>query len=1849
MAISTSQGLVQRYAMGLYGMQLGSTTMAAVLDEVKTNGGITKIDGLFNWYYGVSFGSKPVADVAASLAANLGIVAGQNGLTAGFVTFAKDYIAGVLNAAAPEARGTAVSQIIAAWENLAGTAEVGAAVSAWTANTANALAYASGAQNTADVAIGTAVTQFTLTIGQDKFVGSAVNDMFLARTINNGNTLQDGDQIDGGAGNDTLVADLHAFNDSDVLDSAITPVLTNVETVVIRAQSTPPGIGNGGLANIGGNNLSTSGVFIDAQRSLAVDSLNTVTAAAGVTRWESNSSRSDVIIEDVRIGNSQKTSDVTIAFVESDPGNVDFGVYFDQHSLRNASSGSSTLTIQLIDTGAAGVTATAATPLLNQPYDTFKFAVNGAMTSVSLNPAGDNTVAAKADTYEQLLAAFNKALEGTGATAALGADFTVTDPISNKPVTGKSIVLTGGAGIVITDPVGSGWFNTTGAAVPPTSNIYTTFSSGATTITELVTSKIVLDDVGRGSTGGDLVVGGMSVGTTSTSRGVERFEITVNDNSKLQTINSTNNALREVTIENGATSKTVTNAYTTTVKDEGDLTVNGTVGAGDTPLAGVEVYSRGTTLNGAVAQTHAGVGAAGFTDVRLIDASAFKGKLAFTAAITRDSIPKYVTAVDTAANPAADVATVGGNSNFNVRGANFLYTGGNDNDTMVVNIDSAAASSRSSIVSGLSDMTFKMDGGAGDDAITVRVIDPTLAGGAQAWYNNQQLNANISIDGGDGNDVIRTPGAGDVVINAGAGNDVVYTDNTGALATPAAGGAASAAATAYANAAAAELSAGLAAAVASNTTGFVRVSGTEAGGSAFVTTAAAANALNTLDLVTPEVYAAATAPTYAGLQAQIVAAVAAGGLNFEQANALASAYKTQTTAGVVTPAATLIDQAWTPGTANAAGVISAADFAAGNAVLATYVAAAKAAAASATAADTLVAPGAFYDRTGLDNPGAELLNTTQKAVVVATQAVNGVFDPIGVPSGINVAITGYTQGVTPVVATPETQLVNLVGVATGPVSFLGTPVAGSVAADTAAQTAAKIAAGSAAIIAAWNALPANATQQIAAIAHAAPADTFVTVTFTGPMGDVANLAASAGSAGIGFGAGIETAKGALAVVGATESFTATITGAAAAGETITVDGAATPAFGGAETPAQIAAVINAAINLPAGSFVAVNVPGTNVLTVTAAAPFTAVPGTVAAADFVSNVSVPVLPGTQTTVNNLAALNSALVAGATDAAVVTALQTALDNRAIVNAGPLGAATIFGHVNGGSATMTGLEFSAIQLIMTQLQTNAANANAVAQRALTTALTNDTNAVSAAAINAAANPVNGDGVIANAVDSIGSAEAANAATAAANAVTNYTTNTVNPLTTQATNLAALKAALAEGASHMQAWTATANAVANGSITAADKIAIDGDAGMVGSVPVVGGTIPAAGKIGLDLKISALQFTNGVQSAAANQQLANLSAIATATATASTIAATAALSGGPGVAEFAVPQKAVFVFNTANQAGTYNVATMDERNLADLKSDTNNVNNFFNSTVKVSYKGIDASMVVPGSGFKTSDLEINQALKNLINNDAALKHLLLATDGPANTLVVTSLIDGAHTPANMSVSVTMPTAVSAADLAGAATAYGLPASTTAAALLTTLAASKTAFDAKGDYTTQLAESGARAGNVTLTGAASTSSSDNTITGAAGNDVIVLGTTVGTDAMTSSNEKVVFSGSFGNDTIVNFAASGLGVDTLDFSALNGRGNVALNSLTADKSIVIGTPTAAGATVLTAAQIAALFTDSATAISHVYVAVDATNIGSIWQVADAAGTAAGNVTATLVGSIDLADTAWSTLTAANFA
>lgn len=564
------------------------------------------------------------------------------------------------------------------------------------------------------------VNTFYLNTGVETLIGSAANDVFKGITPD---ALNSGDVLQGGAGNDLLDVVLATSS------YAIRAVTTGIETVSISSQSTL------GSAN-GDNNITTAQVTVDAHE------------MQGVTKWENNNSRADLVIEDVRIADNEITKDITIAMVETDPGDVDFGVYFDQYSLRAGRTSTSTLALELLDTRSA---AAGTSPLKDNPYWGFGFYLNGTAKVIASDAIdAAQTYAALRDAITariaELVAAGDTSLAGV--TVSLGAEFNRYDTESGKLVSGTTVLLTDASGGKVTIDANTGW-QTKNGVVPPSSGLHTKIEPFDPLVAvDLVTSKVILDDVGRGSNGGDLVIGGLSVGTTSNSKGVERFEIEVRDNSKLASISSTNNTLREVKIVNGLTSShNITNAYSNvvTVENKGNLTV------------GTQVTGTGTELPG-------GNDSNGFTDVRLIDGTDFVGKLSFQAAITEASVAKYLNLVDTASNPSAD----------NIA---FVYSGGANDDTITVDIDSQVVASRGTL-SGREDFSFTANGGAGNDAITVSVQHPA---GSPAWYADQKANANLFINGGEGNDTIKTNGAGDYIINAGSGNDVVYTDNTGLL------------------------------------------------------------------------------------------------------------------------------------------------------------------------------------------------------------------------------------------------------------------------------------------------------------------------------------------------------------------------------------------------------------------------------------------------------------------------------------------------------------------------------------------------------------------------------------------------------------------------------------------------------------------------------------------------------------------------------------------------------------------------------------------------------------------------------------------------------------------------------------------------------------------------------------------------------------------------------------------------------------------------------------------------------------------------------------------------------------
>lgn len=336
------------------------------------------------------------------------------------------------------------------------------------------------------------------------------------------------------------------------------------------------------------------------------------------------------------------------------------------------------------------------------------------------------------------------------------------------------------------------------------------------------------------------------------------------------------------------------------------------------------------------------------------------------------------------------------------------------------------------------------------------------------------------------------------------------------------------------------------------------------------------------------------------------------------------------------------------------------------------------------------------------------------------------------------------------------------------------------------------------------------------------------------------------------------------------------------------------------------------------------------------------------------------------------------------------------------------------------------------------------------------------------------------------------------------------------------------------------------------------------------------------------------------------------------------------------------VYAENTGGKATWVFNAVAGEEQTSDIESSANDKYNLFKSSVVVNFKGIEVKAAIVDKQGVATDLDINQAIKKAVNSDPVLSKLLSAEDGPANTLVIESLIDGSMV-GELVVTIAGPKAadLSAGDLTSLNGWYPdtVPPFGTADDAVTYLDGQAAIFNnnAGGEYNQVLWSDGYQSFAV----------SDNVITGGTGNDVIVLGTEA------NSNDVVKYDIGFGNDTIVNFVAAATGVtgaDVLDFTALGGaKGN--FGSLTANKSIVVAAETAANNT---AVEIAALFDQAdAVASNHVYVAYDAaTNVGKVYTVADAAGTgttAAPSATATLVGTIDLADTAWADLTNANFA
>lgn len=189
----------------------------------------------------------------------------------------------------------------------------------------------------------------------------------------------------------------------------------------------------------------------------------------------------------------------------------------------------------------------------------------------------------------------------------------------------------------------------------------------------------------------------------------------------------------------------------------------------------------------------------------------------------------------------------------------------------------------------------------------------------------------------------------------------------------------------------------------------------------------------------------------------------------------------------------------------------------------------------------------------------------------------------------------------------------------------------------------------------------------------------------------------------------------------------------------------------------------------------------------------------------------------------------------------------------------------------------------------------------------------------------------------------------------------------------------------------------------------------------------------------------------------------------------------------------------------------------------------------------GFESSVVIPTVNYLGAKSDVNQAIKTAINDDAVLSKLLTVQDGPADSLIIHSLVHGVFAADDLALSIVPAslTDLSAAEQAGLNLAWQ-----SLNDGLTTPALTQSDLDAAA--TNVLAESGYGAMALSFTGNASTVESNNSIAMDVGDSVIVL------SSQANSNEVLVFDGAFGNDTVFNFN-DGLvvltGADVLDFSA----------------------------------------------------------------------------------------------------
>jgi hypothetical protein len=529
----------------------------------------------------------------------------------------------------------------------------------------------------------------TLTSNRDVVTGTDSNDTIYADVGQNSlgavsNALASGDIVNGEGGYDTLISTM--INDSVVDTDGNThsplPRLNSVEEVRIQA---------------------LEDITLDADH------------ITGEEKFASDSSRADLVITNVDIESTQITKDLKLEMKDTQQFS-DFEVYFNQNDLKAAPDvtvGSASVTLQVADGAQATGTTT---PLVNMTFD---LSFTQGTTSHSFED-----IESTDGTYAGLVTAIQVALAAEGLTqyaVVLDGEFTSFE-------TGSASVDLNYTGSFITirdnnqnefSAISFAPQQKAGSAVAILL-AQSEVNAEATTSSFLIESDITVDNVGRGSNGGEIVIG--STSNSDSSTGVARINVTVENSSVVSDISSTNDALQHITLTNG------------TVKGNFVL-ANADFDAADTDNAFTNVDQVNLVKEGLtsiVATDFDGDIVLG-RDANLVDlgmlSAAVNGDVTYNATLNDgDAYTATTGAGADTINITLDDNRIEANTDTDT--AVTISTGA-ANDTITVNEDNAA----------LEVTTATIDAGAGDDVVT-------------------------------GNDV-------SVTVTAGAGNDAVYAENTG--------------------------------------------------------------------------------------------------------------------------------------------------------------------------------------------------------------------------------------------------------------------------------------------------------------------------------------------------------------------------------------------------------------------------------------------------------------------------------------------------------------------------------------------------------------------------------------------------------------------------------------------------------------------------------------------------------------------------------------------------------------------------------------------------------------------------------------------------------------------------------------------------------------------------------------------------------------------------------------------------------------------------------------------------------------------------------------------------------------